>query len=171
MVYIALFLTPDLYVMGTKNFKPTDTFLTYKKGTCNIRLDAFLYKTKDNTYYGYIYPTDEKLLIDIKLEPIKRELPKDLGNGKYEEIKYNSARLVNIKEKIEKGDLHLLVAESIIGQLARAFLQTVKTNWVFILLALGTGIAIGYIACTVTTPHNITAVINATTTIEPAPIG
>ena len=34
-------------------------------------------------------------------------------------ITISSARLIKIKEKIEKGDLKLIVGENIIGQLAR----------------------------------------------------
>ena len=144
MSYLALFMDSELNVIGNKKFKPTDKFINFKKGTFKIRLDAYLYKIKDTIIYGYIYPTDEHLLIDIdektgktkvnEIEPIKKN--KD----------FNSVRLVLIKEKIENGDLHLLVAESIIGQLARFAIAQLKTNWLFLILALGAGIAIGYIA-------------------------
>lgn len=150
MSYIALFLTPDLIVIGQKKFKPTDSFVNFKKGTFNIRLDAYLYKIKETTIYGYIYPTDEKLLIDVEIEPIKKS---------EKEYKINKGRLMLLKEKVEHGDLHLLVAESIIGQLARAFLATVKTNWLFVILAIGAGIAVGYIACSVVNPSHIVTVI------------
>jgi hypothetical protein len=142
MSYLAIFLTPELNLIGSKKFKATDTFLNYKKGTFNIRLEAYLYKSKDSIIYAYIYPTDERVLIDVAfVEPIKqfnKDREKDV-------VTLDSARLVKIKEKIEHGDLHLIVAESIIGQLARAFLGTVKTNWVLIILALAAGIGIGYV--------------------------
>lgn len=162
MSYIALFLTPNLNVIGQKKFKPIDTFVNFKKGTFNIRLDAYLYKIKDTTIYGYIYPTDEKLLIDCEVEPIK------IGN------KISSARLVKIQEELQHGDLHLLVSESIIGQLARAFLSTVKTNWILIIFVLIGGIVSGYLACSLINPKTITEIISnstisATPTLTPYP--
>jgi hypothetical protein len=144
MSYIALFLTPELMLLGTKKFKPTDSFLNYKKGTFNIRLDAYLYKTKESSIYGYIYPTDERVLIDV-IDTKKAYVPQEPIKIGDKLTKLESARIVFLKEKIEHGDLHLLVAESIIGQLARAFLGTVKTNWVLIILALAAGIGIGYV--------------------------
>jgi hypothetical protein len=163
MPHIALFLTPELMVLGTKKFVPTDSFVNFRKGTFNIRLDAYLYKTQNDTIYGYIYPTDEKLLIDVKKDFIPQE-----PIGKKNIIdKIESARLITLKEKIEHGDLHLLVAESIIGQLARAFLQQVKTNWLFVILAIGCGVAIGYIACSAINPsHTITLLQNASGTFK-----
>lgn len=159
MSYLALFLTEELNVIGSKKFKPTDKFINFKKGTFKIRLNAYLYKIKDTIVYGYIYPTDELLLIDSakekgkEIEPIKKD--KDL----------NSARLITIKEKIENGDLHLLVTESIIGQLARFALGAIKTNWLFLILALGAGIAIGYIAGNALSPHTITTIYNNSTSL------
>jgi hypothetical protein len=163
MPHIALFLTSELMVLGTKKFVPTDSFVNFRKGTFNIRLDAYLYKTQNDTIYGYIYPTDEKLLIDVKKDFIPQE-----PIGKKNIIdKIESARLITLKEKIEHGDLHLLVAESIIGQLARAFLQQVKTNWLFVILAIGCGVAIGYIACSAINPsHTITLLQNASGTFK-----
>jgi len=164
MAHIALFLTPELMVLGTKKFNPTDSFVNFRKGAFNIRLDAYLYKTQDDTIYGYIYPTDEKVLIDtIKKDFISQE-PIKLGD---KTLKIESARIVLLKEKIEHGDLHLLVAESIIGQLARAFLQQVKTNWLFVILAIGCGVAVGYIACSAINPqHTITLIQNASGTFK-----
>jgi hypothetical protein len=170
MSYIALFLTPELFVIGSKKFKPTDTFINFKKGTFNIRLDAFLYRNKDSAIFAYIYPTDERLLIDVSIvKGVKKEkvIPQE-PIKKNDNILIESARLVKIKEKIEHGDLHLLVAESIIGQLARAFIGAVKTNWVLIILALGAGVAVGYIACSAMTPH-ITTYINSTINSTPLP--
>jgi|GEM_PF-5147487 hypothetical protein len=158
MSYLALFMTPDLIVIGNKKFKPTDSFINFKKGTFNIRLDAYLYKIHETTIYGYIYPNDERLLIDVDIEPINK------GEKEY---KINKGRLIFLKEKIEHGDLHLLVAESIIGQLARAFLAQVKTNWLFVILAIGAGVAIGYIACSAVNPqHVITLVQNSSGTFK-----
>lgn len=164
MTHIALFLTPELMVVGTKNFKPTDSFLNFRKGTFNIRLDAYMYKTSNDTVYGYIYPTDERVLIDITKKDVVPQEPIKIGD---KNLKVDSARLIFLKEKIEHGDLHLLVAESIIGQLARAFLQQVKTNWLFVILAIGCGVAIGYIACSAINPsHTITLLQNATGTYK-----
>lgn len=160
MSYIAKFLTPDLNTIGSKRFKPTDSFITFKKGTFNVRLDAYLYKDKNFIYYAYIYPTDEKLIIDIRLDPITKD---------DKIVKIESARIVTIKEKMEKGDLHFLVAESIIGQLARAFMTAVKTNWILIIAILVAGVAIGYIVGTATTPTEIVNVINATVTATNTP--
>ena len=166
MEYLALFLTQNLEVIGHKKFKPTVAFINFKKGTFNVRLDAYLYRIKDSFVYGYIYPTDERLLIDnkevIEQEPIKK-------NDKVKIL--NSPRLIKIQEQIERGDLHLIIAQSIIGQLAKAFLNTVKTNWLFLILALGAGVAIGYIACSVLYPpvQIVTDVINGTMPL-PTPI-
>ena len=79
MSYVALFLTPELMLLGTKKFKPTDSFVTFKKGTFNIRLDAYFYKLKDSISYAYIYPTDERILIDILVEPIRAEIKDSKG--------------------------------------------------------------------------------------------
>jgi len=163
MAHIALFLTPELMVLGTKKFNPTDSFVNFRKGAFNIHLDAYLYKTDNDTIYGYIYPTDEKLLIDVAKKDFIPQKPIKVDKKNSVE----SARLVFLKEKIEHGDLHLLVAESIIGQLARAFLQQVKTNWLFVILAIGCGVAIGYIACSAINPsHTITLLQNATGTFK-----
>jgi hypothetical protein len=159
MSCIALFLTQDLMLIGNKTFKPTDSFITYKKGTFKVRLEAYLYKTNNNTFYGYIYPTDEILLIDTKIEPIQKS---------DKELKLTSARLTTLKEKVEHGDLFLIVGESIIGQLARAFLQTVKTNWLFVILAIAAGVGIGWVACSAMNPHTVTTIIqNVTSTPIP----
>jgi hypothetical protein len=131
----AIFLDEDLNQIGTKNFQSTDDFITFKKGTFNIRLNAFLYRNKNTTYYAYIYPTDEKMLIDVKIEPIKDE--KD-------NKKELSSRIVKIKEKLEKGDLKLIVGENIIGQLARLAVMGLKTNWVLLLIiAVSVGVGAG----------------------------
>ena len=171
MAHIAMFLTPELMLLGTKKFVPTDSFVNFRKGTFNIRLDAYLYKTSNDTIYGYIYPTDEKLLIDVVKSPkgdtvVKDFIPQEpIKKGDKQGM--DSARLVFLKEKIEHGDLHLLVAESIIGQLARAFLQQVKTNWLFVILAIGCGVAVGYIACSAINPqHTITLIQNASGTFK-----
>ena len=50
----------NLNQIGTKKFQSTDDFITFKKGTFNIRLNAFLYRNRNYAYYAYIYPTDEK---------------------------------------------------------------------------------------------------------------
>ena len=137
---IALMLDEQLNQIGTKKFDSIDDFFTYKKGTFNIRLNAFLYRNKNTTYYAYIYPTDEKLLIDVKIEPIKS------NDGT--ELKVVSGRLIKIKERLEKGDLKLIVGESIIGQLARMATLGLKQNWVLIIIiAVAFGLAgggIGY---------------------------
>jgi hypothetical protein len=165
MSYIALFLTPELVLLGSKKFKSTDSFLNYKKGTFNIRLDAYMYKNNDSTIFGYIYPTDERVLIDITKKEYVPQEPIKIGD---KTIKLETARLVFLKEKIEHGDLHLLVAESIIGQLARAFSGGVKTNWILIILALGAGLGIGYMICSGINPsHTITVIQNATATAIP----
>lgn len=143
MSYIALILDSNLMLLKSKKFKITDKFINYKKETLNIRLDAFLYKTPTTTFYAFIYDTDEKLLI------------------------VDDKRVFRIQEKIQKGDLHLLVTESIIGQLARAFLQTVKTNWILIILALAFGIVAGYLACSLISPSQVINVVNATATPTP----
>jgi hypothetical protein len=171
MAHIALFLTPELMVLGTKRFVPTDSFVNFRKGTFNIRLDAYLYKTQNDIIYGYIYPTDEKLLIDVTKNsegiPARKDFIPQEPIKKTDKQTLESARLITLKEKIEHGDLHLLVAESIIGQLARAFLQTVKTNWLFVILAVGAGIGIGYIACSAINPsHTITLLQNASGTFK-----
>jgi hypothetical protein len=74
-----------------------------------------------------------------------------------------------MKEKIEHGDLFLIVGESIIGQLARAFLNTVKTNWLFVILAVGAGIGIGYIAGSALGHQTATNIYNSTALLTPKP--
>lgn len=148
MLYRAIFLDEDLNEIGNKNFKLHDEFFSFKKGTFNIRLDAYLYKNKDVSYYAYIYPTDEKLLIDIKIEPITKIRKEKYKNGKDKEVKeiinVTSGRLVKLKEKIEKGDLKLIVGENIIGQLARMAIMGIKTNWALILIiAVAVGVGAG----------------------------
>jgi hypothetical protein len=131
----ALFLDEDLNEIGNKNFQSTDEFITFRKGTFNIRLNAFLYRGKDIAYYAYIYPTDEKMLIDIKIEPITKD---------NKVVNVTSARIVKIKEKLEKGDLKLIVGENIIGQLARMAIMGLKTNWILILVvAVAVGVGAG----------------------------
>jgi hypothetical protein len=131
----AIFLDEDLNEIGNKTFQSTEEFITFKKGTFNIRLNAFLYRNKDNIFYAYIYPTDEKMLIDVKIEPIT----KDSKN-----IDITSARIVKIKERLEKGDLKLIVGENIIGQLARMAVLGLKTNWVLLLVvAVAVGVGAG----------------------------
>jgi hypothetical protein len=159
MLYLALFLTPDLIVLGSKKFKPTDNFVNFKKGTFNIRLDAYLYKIKETTIYGYIYPTDERVLIDVEMEPIKK------GEKEY---KINKGRLLTIKEKIEHGDLKLIVGENIIGQLARLAVMGVKQNWILILIvAVSVGIGAGGIGYSLGISH-IPTYLNSTS-INPTP--
>jgi hypothetical protein len=137
MEYKALFLDEDLIEIGNKKFQATDEFITYKQGTFNIRLNAYLYRNKDTAFYAYIYPTDEKMLIEVKIEPIT----KTEDSEKYNVV---SARLVKIKEKMEKGDLKLIVGESIIGQLARLAVMGLKTNWILILIiAVAVGVGAG----------------------------
>jgi hypothetical protein len=133
----AIFLDEYLNKLGETKFDSTDTFFTWKKGTFNVRLDAYLYRDKLITYYAYIYPTDEKLLIDIApIEPISKE-SKDKD-------KIVSARILKIKERIEKGDLKLFVGENIIGQLARMAVMGLKNNWVLIIIiAVAVGIGAG----------------------------
>ena len=131
----ALFLDEQLNQIGEKKFDSTEEFITFKRGTFNIRLNAFLYKNKNTTFYAYIYPTDEKLIIDVKIEPINK------ADKSYTEV---SGRIVKIKEKIEKGDLKLIVGESIIGQLAHIAVMGLKTNWVLLLIiAVSVGIGAG----------------------------
>jgi hypothetical protein len=136
MINKALFLDEDLNEIGNKNFNSVDEFITFKQGTFNIRLNAFLYRNKDVVYYAYIYPTDEKMLIDVRVEPITKDNI------------ILSARIIKIKERIEKGDLKLIVGENIIGQLARMAVMGLKTNWVMVLViavAVGIGgVGIGY---------------------------
>lgn len=143
---IALFLDEYLNKIGSKKFESTEEFITYKKGTFNIRLDAFLYKDKDTLYFAYIYPTNEKLLINVKVEPISKE---DLKSKDGKELKSFTGRIEKIKERIEKGDLKLIVGENIIGQLARMAVMGLKNNWILIILIgvvcglAGGGIAYG----------------------------
>jgi hypothetical protein len=140
MDYKALFLDEYLNELGTKNFKPIDEFFTFKKGTFNIRLDAYLYRNKDVTYYAYIYPTDEKLLIDVRINPVKDDKLKTV----------DSARLIKLKQILEHGDLKLIIGENIIGQLARMAVMGLKTNWVLILIvAVAVGLGAGGIAYSV----------------------
>jgi hypothetical protein len=129
---LAIFLDEELNQIGKKKFESTEEFITFKKGTFNIRLNAFLYRDNNTIYYAYIYPTDEKLLLDVFIEPIKDTKDK----------KVDSARIVKIKERIEKGDLKLIVGESIIGQLARLAVLGLKTNWV-LLLIVGVSVGVG----------------------------
>lgn len=146
---VAIFLDENLNEIGKKKFSSTDDFLTYKKGTFNVRLDAFLYRTKDTVYYAYIYSTDEKLLIDtetIKINTVKDKPKISLLKKQKQEpitqpidvkgkdIEFTSARLVKIKERLEKGDLKLIVGENIIGQLARMAVMGLKNNWILIIL-------------------------------------
>ena len=156
---IAIFLDEQLNQIGTKKFQSTDEFVNFKKGTFNVRLNAFLYRNRNYTYYAYIYPTDEKMLIDVKIEPIKddKENKKEL-----------SSRIVKIKEKIEKGDLKLIVGEQIIGQLARLAALGIKQNWVLILIiAVSVGIGAGGIGYSVGVSH-VPTYLNATIT-NPSP--
>ena len=159
MDYKAIFLDEYLNELGNKNFQSTDEFITFKKGTFNIRLDAFLYRNKNTVYFAYVYPTDEKLLIDVKVEPMRNVTDKTLS----------SARLIKLKEKIEKGDLKLIVGENIIGQLARMAVMGIKTNWVLILvIAASVGIGAGGIGYSVGISH-IPTYVNATAN-NPIPI-
>jgi hypothetical protein len=152
MNHKALFLDEYLNELGTKNFDSTDEFITFKNGTFNIRLDAFLYRSKDILYYAYIYPTDEKLLIDVKIEPIK--------NIKNKDNPYSS-RLIRIKERIEKGDLKLIVGESIIGQLARMAVLGLKNNWILIIvIGLVCAVAGGGVAYSIGLNNGITQGFN-----------
>jgi hypothetical protein len=153
MEFKALFLDEGLNELGNKNFQPTDEFITFKNGTFNIRLNAFLYRTKNFTYYAYIYPTDEKMLIDIKIEPIT-----DNKDNIY------SARIVKLKEKLEHGDLKLIVGENIIGQLAHMAVMGLKNNWVLILIvAIAVGIGAGGIGYSIGVSH-VPTYLNATAT-------
>jgi len=157
----AIFLDEQLNQIGKKKFESTEEFITFKKGTFNIRLDAFLYRDKNNTYYAYVYPTDEKLLLDVKVEPIKENKDKNST--------LNSARLIKIKEKIEKGDLKLIVGENIIGQLAHIAIMGIKNNWLLILIvAVAVGIGCGGIGYGIGLSHvptylNVTSPIPLTT--------
>jgi hypothetical protein len=166
MDYKALFLDEYLNELGTKNFKPIDEFFTFKKGTFNIRLDAYLYRNKDVTYYAYIYPTDEKLLIDVRINPVKDDKLKTV----------DSARLIKLKQILEHGDLKLIVGENIIGQLARMAVMGLKNNWVLILIiAVAVGIGAGGIGYTVGLGNGINQgfnqaqiIINSTKTAIPS---
>ena len=163
MQYIAIFLDEYLNEIGKKKFDSTDNFITFKKGTFNIRLDAFLYRNSDYTYYAYIYPTDEKIFIDIKdkMEPVKYEKDKALL----------SARLIKLKEKLEHGDLKLIVGESIIGQLARIAVLGVKQNWFLILIiAVAVGIGAGGLGYSLGLSHAQSTISNITVTVTPTPI-
>jgi hypothetical protein len=172
MDYKALFLDEYLNELGTKNFKPIDEFITFKKGTFNIRLNAFLFRNRNVTYYGYIYPTDEKMLIDVKIEPVTE---KDI-DGKEIKFDKSSARIVKIKERLEKGDLKLIVGENIIGQLAHMAVMGLKNNWVLILIiAVAVGIGAGGIGYTVGLGNGINQgfnqaqiIINSTKTAIPS---
>ena len=156
MENLAIFLDEQLNQIGTKKFQSIDEFITFKKGTFNIRLNAFLYRNKNTIYYAYIYPTDEKLLIDIKVEPII--------NDKENKKTLESVRLIKIKEKIEHGDLKLIVGENIIGQLAHIAVMGMKQNWILILLiAVSVGIGAGGIGYSVGISH-VPTYLNATVT-------
>jgi hypothetical protein len=155
MENIALFLSEQLDQIGRKRFQSTDDFITFKQGTFNIRLNAFLYRNKNTVYYAYIYPTDEKLLIDVKVEPINVDKDNKV---------LNCARLVKIKEKLEHGDLKLIVGENIIGQLARLAVMGAKQNWVLIIIvAVAVGIGAGGLGYSIGISH-VPTVINATVT-------
>jgi len=157
MEYYAIFTDEELNQIGNKQkFKATDEFITFKKGTFNIRLDAYLYRDNNYTYYIYIYPTDEKLLIDIKINPLTKA-DKDYKEG--------STRIVKIKEKIEKGDLKLIVGENIIGQLAHMAVMGLKENWLLIIIiAVFAGIGMFGVGYSVA-PHTINNVLpNSTIT-------
>lgn len=159
MENLALFLDEQLNQIGTKKFESVDDFITFKKGTFNIRLNAFLYRNKNTTYYAYIYPTDEKMLIDVKIEPIKDDKDKNLSSG----------RLIKLKEKIEHGDLKLIVGENIIGQLAHMAVMGLKANWVLILVvAVAVGIGAGGIGYSVGISHAPTY-LNVTS-VNPTPV-
>jgi len=172
MQNIALFLDEYLNKIGEKKFESTDGFITFKKGTFNIRLDAFFYRdidrTNAKTYFAYIYPTDEKLLIDVKVEPIKQ------SDGKT----FESARLVKLKERLEHGDLKLIVGESIIGQLARIAVMGLKTNWVLLLIvAVAVGVGAGGAGYAIGLGNGVNQgfsqaqhIINSTITANPTPI-
>jgi len=171
MINRAIFLDEQLNQIGTKDFESIDEFITFKKGTFNIRLNAFLYrdnsKIRNIIYYAYIYPTDEKMLIDVKIEPIT----KDDKN-----INISSARIVKIKEKLERGDLKLIVGENIIGQLSRIAVMGLKANWVLILIvAVAVGIGAGGIGYSMGISHVPTylnaTVTNPTATLTPHIIG
>ena len=152
----AIFLDEQLNQIGEKKFDSIEEFITYKKGTFLIRLNAYLYRSKNTVYYAYIYPTDEKMLIDnSKIEPISKDNEK--------------ARVIKIKEKIEKGDLKLIVGENIIGQLARLAVMGVKQNWILILIvAVSVGIGAGGIGYSLGISH-IPTYLNSTS-INSTPI-
>jgi len=146
----AIFLDEQLIQIGEKKFQSIDEFITFKKGTFNIRLNAYLYRNKNTVYYAYIYPTDEKLLIDVKIEPISKDNEK--------------SRIIKIKEKLERGDLKLIVGENIIGQLARLAVMGVKQNWILILIvAVSVGIGAGGIGYSVGVSH-VPTYLNVTAT-------
>lgn len=147
---IAIFLDEYLNKIGSKKFESTDEFLTYKKGTFNIRLDAFLYRDGNTTYYAYIYPSDEKLLIDVKINPIDE---KDLKGKDGKKLLSFTGRIEKIKEKVEKGDLKLIVGESIIGQLARIAVLGLKNNWVLIIV-IAVSVGIGFFGAGYTLGNN-----------------
>lgn len=164
MQYIAIFLDEYLNEIGKKKFDSTDSFITFKKGTFNIRLDAFLYRNNDYIYYVYIYPTDEKLLIDVKenIEPLKNEKLEKLD-------KPYSARIIKLKERLEHGDLKLIVGENIIGQLARIAVLGVKQNWLLILIiAVSVGIGAGGLGYSLGVSHG-QSLVNVTVTPTPIP--
>ena len=82
----------------------------------------------------------------------------------------NSARLITLKEKLEHGDLKLIVGEQIIGQLARLAALGIKNNWVLILIiAVSVGIGAGGIGYSVGVSH-VPTYLNATITTSPTPI-
>ena len=164
MMNKAIFLDEDLNEIGNKKFDSVDKFITFKKGTFNVRLNAFLYKNKNMAYYGYIYPTDEKLLIDVKIEPISKDNEK--------------SRVIKIKEKIEKGDLKLIVGESIIGQLARLAVMGIKKDWILLLIVgVAVGVGAGGAMYAIGLNNGISQgfsqaqhIINSTLTANPTPI-
>jgi len=157
MEYYAIFTDEKLNQIGKKvKFDSADEFISFKKGTFNIRLNAYLYCDSENTYYLYIYPTNEKVLIDVKINPIIK------ADKDYKDV---SARIVKIKEKIEKGDLELIVGENIIGQLAHMAVMGLKENWLLIIIiAVFAGIGMFGIGYSVA-PHTINNVLpNSTIT-------
>lgn len=169
MEYKALFLSEELEEMGNKKFNSTDEFITFKKGTFNIRLNAYLYRNRNTTFYAYIYPTDEKMLLDVKIEPITK------ADKSYNIV---SSRIVKIKEKLEKGDLKLIIGEGIIGQLARLAVMGIKTNWILILIvAVAVALGAGGTAYSIGVNNGISqglvqaqAIYNATIRANPTPI-
>jgi hypothetical protein len=151
MEYYAIFTDEKLNQIGKKvKFDSADEFISFKKGTFNIRLNAYLYCDSENTYYLYIYPTDEKMLVDVKVEPTT-----DAGK----DYKITDGRIIKIKEKIEKGDLKLIVGENIIGQLAHMAVMGLKQNWVLIIvIAVSVGIGMFGIGYSVS-PHTINVIV------------